>query len=157
MKSSDNLGSQFLLDGIDANGEISQTARDQVNDLLKHSFRPEFLNRLDEIVFYKPLTKSNITHIIDLLVADLNRRLADKQLTVELTQAAKDFVIDSSYDPIYGVRPLRRFVQHTVETLISRKIIADQVSPGDTITVDCQNGELTVDTHQVLTGEVVTE
>ncbi|MCI5928232.1 MAG: AAA family ATPase, partial [Pseudoflavonifractor capillosus] len=152
-----NLGSQFLLDGIDADGEISQTARDQVNDLLKHSFRPEFLNRLDEIVFYKPLTKSNITHIIDLLVADLNRRLADKQLTVELTQAAKDFVIDSSYDPIYGARPLRRFVQHTVETLISRKIIADQVSPGDTITVDCQNGELTVDTHQVLTGEVVTE
>ena len=152
-----NLGSQFLLDGIDADGEISQTARDQVNDLLKHSFRPEFLNRLDEIVFYKPLTKSNITHIIDLLVADLNRRLADKQLTVELTQAAKDFVIDSSYDPIYGARPLRRFVQHTVETLISRKIIADQVSPGDTITVDCQNGELTVDTHQVLTGEVVSE
>ena len=152
-----NLGSQFLLDGIDNHGEISQTARDQVNDLLKHSFRPEFLNRLDEIVFYKPLTKSNITHIIDLLVADLNRRLADKQLTVELTQAAKDFVIDSSYDPIYGARPLRRFVQHTVETLISRKIIADQVSPGDTITVDCQNGELTVDTHQVLTGEVVTE
>ena len=152
-----NLGSQFLLDGIDANGEISQTARDQVNDLLKHSFRPEFLNRLDEIVFYKPLTKDNITHIIDLLVADLNQRLADKQLTVELTPAAKDFVIDSSYDPVYGARPLRRFVQHTVETLISRKIIADQVSPGDTITVDCRNGELTVDAHQVLTGEVVTE
>ena len=152
-----NLGSQFLLDGIDASGEISQTARDQVNDLLKHSFRPEFLNRLDEIVFYKPLTKDNITHIIDLLVADLNRRLADKQLTVELTQAAKDFVIDSSYDPIYGARPLRRFVQHTVETLISRKIIADQVSPGDTITVDCRDGALTVDAHQVLTGEVVTQ
>ena len=150
-----NLGSQYLLDGIDANGEISQEARDQVNELLKRSFRPEFLNRLDEIVFYKPLTKDNVTHIIDLMVADINRRLEDKQLTVELTPAAKDEIIDSAYDPIYGARPLRRYLQHTVETLISKKIIADQVEPGSRITVDCRNGELTVDTREVLTGEVI--
>jgi len=139
-----NLGSQFLLDGIGEDGEISGEARQQVGELLKRSFRPEFLNRLDEIVFYKPLTKGNITHIIDLLVADLNRRLADKQLTVALTEQAKSFIIDRAYDPIYGARPLRRFVQHTVETLIGRKIIADQVSSGQTLTVELQDGELTV-------------
>ena len=150
-----NLGSQYLLDGIDENGEISQQARDQVNELLKRSFRPEFLNRLDEIVFYKPLTKDNVTHIIDLMAADINRRLEDKQLTVELTPAAKDYIIDSAYDPIYGARPLRRFLQHTVETLVSKKIIADQVEPGSRITVDCRDGELTVDTKEVLTGEVI--
>ena len=150
-----NLGSQYLLDGIDENGEISQQARDQVNELLKRSFRPEFLNRLDEIVFYKPLTKDNVTHIIDLMAADINRRLEDKQLTVELTPAAKDYIIESAYDPIYGARPLRRFLQHTVETLVSKKIIADQVEPGSRITVDCRDGELTVDTKEVLTGEVI--
>ena len=150
-----NLGSQYLLDGIDETGEISQQARDQVNELLKRSFRPEFLNRLDEIVFYKPLTKENVTHIIDLMAADINRRLEDKQLTVELTPAAKDYIIDSAYDPIYGARPLRRFLQHTVETLVSKKIIADQVEPGSRITVDCRGGELTVDTKEVLTGEVI--
>ena len=150
-----NLGSQYLLDGIDETGEISQQARDQVNELLKRSFRPEFLNRLDEIVFYKPLTKDNVTHIIDLMAADINRRLEDKQLTVDLTPAAKDYIIDSAYDPIYGARPLRRFLQHTVETLVSKKIIADQVEPGSRITVDCRDGELTVDTKEVLTGEVI--
>ena len=150
-----NLGSQYLLDGIDENGEISQQARDQVNELLKRSFRPEFLNRLDEIVFYKPLTKENVTHIIDLMAADINRRLEDKQLTVDLTPAAKDYIIESAYDPIYGARPLRRFLQHTVETLVSKKIIADQVEPGSRITVDCRDGELTVDTKEVLTGEVI--
>ena len=150
-----NLGSQFLLDGIGPDGEISQEARDQVNDLLKHSFRPEFLNRLDEIVFYKPLTRDNITHIIDLMVGELNGRLADKQLTVRLTDAAKSHVIESAYDPIYGARPLRRYLQHTVETLISRKIIAGEVEGGDTLTVDCQDGNLTVSASQVLTGEVV--
>ena len=150
-----NLGSQYLLDGIDETGEISQQARDQVNELLKRSFRPEFLNRLDEIVFYKPLTKENVTHIIDLMAADINRRLEDKQLTVELTPAAKDYIIESAYDPIYGARPLRRFLQHTVETLVSKKIIADQVEPGSRITVDCRDGELTVDTKEVLTGEVI--
>ena len=140
-----NLGSQYLLDGIDENGEISQQARDQVNELLKRSFRPEFLNRLDEIVFYKPLTKENVTHIIDLMVAELNRRLEDKQLTVEVTPAAKDEIIQAAYDPIYGARPLRRYLQHTVETLISRKIIADQVEGGQTLTVDCRDGQLVVD------------
>ena len=139
-----NLGSQFLLDGIDEDGEISETARNQVNELLKRSFRPEFLNRLDEIVFYKPLTKENITHIIDLLVDDLNRRLANKQLTVTLTEAAKQYIIGSAYDPIYGARPLRRFVQHTVETLIGRKIIADETETGSALTVDYVDGELTV-------------
>ncbi len=139
-----NLGSQYLLDGIDSTGEISEEARAQVSELLKRSFRPEFLNRLDEIVFYKPLTRENITHIIDLLLDGLNRRLADKQLSVELTPAAKIHIIDAAYDPVYGARPLRRYVQHTVETLISRKIIADQVSPGQTLTVDCRDGELTV-------------
>ena len=150
-----NLGSQFLLDGIGPDGEISQQARDQVNELLKRSFRPEFLNRLDEIVFYKPLTKENVTHIIDLMVADINRRLADKQLAVELTPAAKELVIDSAYDPVYGARPLRRFLQHTVETLISRKIIGDQVEQGQTLTVDVRDGQLTVEARTVLTGEVV--
>ena len=139
-----NLGSQFLLDGIDEDGEISEQARDQVSELLKRSFRPEFLNRLDEIVFYKPLTKDNITHIIDLLTDDLNRRLADKQLRVKLTEEAKRYIIDAAYDPIYGARPLRRYVQHTVETLIGRKIIADQVETNQTLTVDVENGELAV-------------
>ena len=139
-----NLGSQFLLDGIDQNGEITEEARGAVSDLLKRSFRPEFLNRLDEIVFYKPLTKDNVTHIIDLLVADLNRRLADKELSVTCTPAAKDLILDAAYDPLYGARPLRRYLQHTVETLLSRKIIADQVSPGAALTVDAENGELVI-------------
>ena len=139
-----NLGSQFLLDGIESNGEISQQAKDQVNELLKRSFRPEFLNRLDEIVFYKPLTRDNVTHIIDLMAADLNKRLEDKQLTVKLTDAAKAKIIDEAYDPIYGARPLRRYLQHTVETLISRKIIADQVEPDAVLTVDVDNDQLVV-------------
>ena len=139
-----NLGSQYLLDGIDANGEISQEAKDQVDQLLKRSFRPEFLNRLDEIVSYKPLTKENITSIVDLLIGSLNKRLADKQLTVELTPAAKTYVIDNGYDPLYGARPLRRFLQHTVETLVGRKMIADEVLPGTTLVVDCENDQLVV-------------
>ena len=139
-----NLGSQYLLDGIDASGEISQEAKDQVDQLLKRSFRPEFLNRLDEIVYYKPLTKENITSIVDLLIGSLNKRLADKQLTVELTPAAKAYVIDNGYDPLYGARPLRRFLQHTVETLVGRKMIADEVLPGTTLVVDCENDQLVV-------------
>ena len=139
-----NLGSQYLLEGIDAQGEISQEARDQVDQLLKRSFRPEFLNRLDEIVYYKPLTKENVTAIVDLLLGSLNRRLADKQLKVELTPAAKTYVIDNGYDPLYGARPLRRFLQHTVETLVSRKMIADEVLPDTTLVVDCQGDQLVV-------------
>ncbi len=139
-----NLGSQFLLDGIDEAGQVTDEAREQIDQLLKRSFRPEFLNRLDEIVFYKPLTRENITRIIDLQLEGLNARLADKQLRVELTDAAKAFAIDSAYDPLYGARPLRRFLQHTVETLVSRRIIADEVAPGQTVTVDCVDDELTI-------------
>ncbi len=144
-----NLGSQFLLDGIGPDGAITEEAREQVGGLLKRSFRPEFLNRLDEIVFYKPLTKDNVTHIIDLMAAELNRRLSDKQLTVNLTDRAKEHIIDSAYDPIYGARPLRRYLQHTVETLISRKIIAGEVEQGDTLAVDCRDGALTVSAVRV--------
>lgn len=115
-----------------------------MDQLLKKSFRPEFLNRLDEIVCYKPLTKENITAIVDLLIGGLNKRLADKQLKVVLTPAAKSYVIDNGYDPLYGARPLRRFLQHTVETLVGRKMIADEVAPGSTLTVDCVAGELVV-------------
>ena len=139
-----NLGSQFLLDGIEAGGEISQEARNQVEELLKRSFRPEFLNRLDEIVFYKPLTRDNIYHIIDLQLAGLNRRLADKRLSVELTDGAKQLVLDSAYDPMYGARPLRRYLQHTVENLVGRRIISGDVSPDTTLSVDARDGELVI-------------
>ena len=139
-----NLGSQYLLEGINDQGEISDEAKIQVDQLLKKSFRPEFLNRLDEEVCYKPLTKENITSIVDLMIAGLNKRLADKQLSVELTPAAKTYVIDNGYDPLYGARPLRRFLQHTVETLVGRKMIADEVQPGTTLTVDCAGDELVV-------------
>ena len=152
-----NLGSQYLLDGIDAEGNITPAAREQVNALLKQSFRPEFLNRLDEIVFYKPLTRDNVGHIVDLMLKGLNDRLADKDLSCRLTEEAKGLIIDRAYDPLYGARPLRRYLQHTVETLISRAIIAGEVTPGETIVVDVQNGELAVEGKQVLRGEIVTE
>ncbi|MDD6611883.1 MAG: ATP-dependent chaperone ClpB [Clostridiales bacterium] len=139
-----NLGSSALLDGIDADGEIREDARAQVNELLRRSFRPEFLNRLDEIVFYKPLTKENITGIIDLLIAGLSKRLADKQLSVELTDAAKQYVIDHGYDPVYGARPLKRFLQRNVETLLGRTIIAGEIAAGTRLLVDLQDGALTV-------------
>ena len=139
-----NLGSQMLLDGIGPDGEITQSAKDQVDSLLHHTFRPEFLNRLDEIVFYKPLTKENITGIIDLQIDALNKRLSDKQLHCELTEAAKQLIIDTSYDPQFGARPLRRYIQHTVETLIAKKILEGSILPGETITVDVENGELVI-------------
>ena len=113
---------------------------------LKKLFRPEFLNRLDEIVFYKPLSKENITGIIDLQIAALNKRLADKQLTCELTPAAKTFVIDAAYDPQFGARPLRRYLQHTVETLLAQRILRGDVLPGQTLVCDVQNGELVITT-----------
>ena len=139
-----NLGSQLLLDGIGPDGEISEDAKAQVNDLLRHSFRPEFLNRLDEIVFYKPLTRDNIYHIIDLLMASLNARLADKRVRVELTDAARQQILDAAYDPMYGARPLRRYLQHTVENLVGRKLIAGDVAPDTAITVDARDGELVI-------------
>ena len=152
-----NLGSQYLLDGIGPDGDITPEARGEVEQLLKRSFRPEFLNRLDEIVFYKPLTKENVSHIVDLMVDSLNQRLVGKELKCVLTPAAKDFVIEEAYDPLYGARPLRRYLQHTVETLISREIIAGGVAPGDTLTVDVRDGELTLSAQQVLRGDVVEE
>jgi len=140
-----NLGSQILLDGIDAQGNISESARSEVEQLLHRSFRPEFLNRLDEIVFYKPLTREAITSIVDLQIAALNKRLADRQLKCELTPAAKAFVIDASFDPQFGARPLRRYLQHTVETLIAKRIVTGDVTPGATLRVDVKDGELAVE------------
>jgi len=137
-----NLGSESILEGITPDGEISEEARGTVNALLKRSFRPEFLNRLDEIVFYKPLTKENIRGIVDLLIADLARRLEDRQLTLRVTDAAKDQIIAAGYDPVYGARPLKRYLQSHLETLIARRILADDPAPGTTITVDCEDGAL---------------
>ncbi len=139
-----NLGSQYLLDGIGADGEVSSEARAQVDELLRRAFRPEFLNRLDEIVFYKPLTRENIYHIIDLLLAGLNRRLEDKRLRVELTEGAKALILDAAYDPMYGARPLRRYLQHSVENLVGRRIIAGEAVPDSVLTVDAADGELAV-------------
>ena len=136
-----NLGSEYLLDGIDADGNISDEAKAQVQALLKRSFRPEFLNRLDEIIFFRPLTKENLSQIIDNLVASLSRRLADKQLSLEVTPAAKQFIIDQGYDPIYGARPLKRFIQSRVETLIAKEIIGGSRAAGSTLVVDTdENG-----------------
>ena len=137
-----NLGSDIILDGIGADGAISAAARDSVTALLRRSFRPEFLNRIDEIVFYRPLTKENIYGIVDLLVADLEKRLSDKRIGLSVTTAAKDFIISSAYDPTYGARPLKRFLQSKVETLIARKIIAEDIAPDTVITIDVENGEL---------------
>lgn len=139
-----NLGSQDLLEGIEANGEISQEAKDKVNELLKHSFRPEFLNRLDEIVMFKPLSKDNVTAIVDLIIADLNKRLKDKELSCVVTEDAKKFIVDNGYDMIYGARPLKRYIQQHVETLIAKKIIGDDVAPDTTLTVDVENNQLIV-------------
>ena len=139
-----NLGSNYLLEGIDENGDIKEEAKEQVNDLLKHSFRPEFLNRLDEIVFYKPLTKNDITFIIDLIIKDLNSRLADKQLSCELTDNAKSYIIENAYDPVYGARPLKRFIQRYIETLIAKKIIRDDVAPETKFTIDVSGDEFVI-------------
>ena len=138
-----NLGSDIILDGITEAGEISEEARAGVNTLLKRSFRPEFLNRLDEIVFYKPLTKDNIRGIVDLLLADLNKRLSDKRLSIRVTDTAKEYLIAHGYDPVYGARPLKRYLQSQVETLIARKIIAEDPKPDSVITIDVQNDALT--------------
>ncbi len=131
-----NIGSQYLLEGIDADGEISGSARELVNQELRAHFRPEFLNRLDETIFFKPLTKDNIGGIVELLLADLNKRLADKELTISLTEDAREYIIEEAYDPIYGARPLKRYLQKYVETLSARLILADEVQAGDTIVID---------------------
>ena len=138
-----NLGSMHLLEGIDENGEIRPEAEEAVMEELKGNFRPEFLNRLDEIIMFKPLTKDNIGNIIKLLMADLNKRLADRELKVELTKAAEDYITEKGYDPVYGARPLKRFLQKYVETLAAKLILADKVREGDTILIDLTDGELT--------------
>ena len=137
-----NLGSEYILEGIGENGEISKEAQDKVNTLLKQSFRPEFLNRLDEIVFYKPLKKTEISKILDLLIIDLEKRLEDKHIHLELTDSAKNYLIDNGYDEIYGARPLKRFVQKKLETLIAKKILTQEILPNSTVTIDCENNEL---------------
>ena len=139
-----NLGSSYLLDGIDENGEISEDAKEKVSQLLKQSFRPEFLNRLDEIVYYKPLTKENITKIIDLLIADLAERLKDKQLKLEITPLAKDLIIENGYDPVYGARPLKRYLQSKIETMIARTMLENDLQAGNTIEIGAKNGDFTV-------------
>ena len=137
-----NLGSPYILDGINEKGEITQEARDKVDGLLKQQFRPEFLNRLDEIIFYKPLTKTEIFGIVDLMINDLRKRLKDSQIDVEFTESAKNYIVDQGYDPNYGARPLRRFLQRKAETLIAKKIIADDIAPETTLTVDYDGEKL---------------
>ena len=137
-----NLGSHYILEDLQDDGEISEEAKAKVDTLLKQSFRPEFLNRLDEIVFYKPLSRDNIKGIIDLQLADLQKRLDQKQITLQLTDEAKQFIIDKAYDPIYGARPLKRFLQSHVETMLGRKIIADEIAPDSTVVLDSDGEEL---------------
>ena len=137
-----NIGSQYLLDGIDENGDIRPEAKAEVMNDLRAHFRPEFLNRLDETILFKPLTKNNIGSIIDLLVADINKRLADKELVVALSDSAKQFIVDNGYDPVYGARPLKRYLQKNVETLAARLILSDGVHTGDTIRIDVVDGKL---------------
>ncbi len=137
-----NLGSDYILEGIQENGEISEEAKQKVNELLKRSFRPEFLNRLDEIVFYKPLRKTEISKILELLIKDIENRLEDKNIKLELSQNAKDYLIDNGYDEVYGARPLKRFVQKKLETLIARKILSQEILPNTTVKIDYENNEL---------------
>ena len=139
-----NLGSPYILDGINADGEISEEARQKVDQLLKQSFRPEFLNRLDEIVFYKPLMKTEIYKIVDLMLNSLRKRLEDKQLSLTVTDAAKDYIIANGYDVNYGARPLKRWIQQKVETLLARKIIAEDLAPNTMLTVDYDGNKLIV-------------
>lgn len=137
-----NLGSDYILEGIQENGEISEEAKEKVNMLLKQSFRPEFLNRLDEIVFYKPLRKNEVSKILELLIVDLEKRLEDKHIKLQLTQQAKDYLIENGYDEVYGARPLKRFVQKKLETLIAKKILTQEILPNTTVVVDCKDNEL---------------
>lgn len=140
-----NLGSSYILDGINEHGEITDQARKQVDTLLKQQFRPEFLNRLDEIIFYKPLSKEEIFSIVDLMLDDLRNRLKDKQISISVTDSAKDYIIENGYDPNYGARPLRRFLQRKAETLIAKKIIAGNIMPGTTLVLDFNGNELIIE------------
>ena len=140
-----NLGSDIILDGITPDGDISAEARAKVNELLKHSFRPEFLNRLDEIIFYRPLTKDNIKGIVGLKIAEISKRLEDRRVKIDVMQNAVDHIIDASYDPIYGARPIKRYIQSNIETLIARKMIECDIAPDTTIVIDYKDGEFTAD------------
>ena len=144
-----NIGSSYLLEGIEEDGTIRQENQDMVMNDLRAHFRPEFLNRLDEIIMFKPLTKENIGNIIDLMMADLNRRLLAQEITLQLTDAAKGYIIDGGYDPVYGARPLKRFLQKNVETLAARLILSGSVRAEDTIVIDLKDGRLTADTMRV--------
>ena len=139
-----NLGSDFILEGITENGEISEDAKEKVQQLLKQSFRPEFLNRLDEIVFYKPLKKNEISKILELLISDLEKRLEDKHIKLELSENAKKYLINNGYDEVYGARPLKRFVQKKLETLIAKKILTGEILPNSTVKIDCEDNELVI-------------
>ena len=138
-----NIGSSYLLDGIDENGSIKPEAQTLVMNDLRAHFRPEFLNRLDETILFKPLTKSNITRIIDLLLKELNERLADRELSLELTDAARTFIADHGFDPVYGARPLKRYMQKHVETLAAKLILGGEISTGATIVIDVEGDGLT--------------
>ncbi len=144
-----NLGSNYILEGIQPDGQISEEAKAQVSAMLKQQFRPEFLNRLDEIVFYKPLSHTEIDKIVDLLIADLQKRLEEKQLTVTLTKAAKDYVVDQGYDPVYGARPLKRFIQSKVETLIAKTIITTDLKPKAALLIDYDGSKLTINDKEI--------
>ena len=137
-----NLGSAHLLEGIEADGTINAQTEEAVMNELRGNFRPEFLNRLDEIIMFKPLTKDNIGNIIHLLMQDLNKRLVDREISVELTPAAEQYIVDHGYDPVYGARPLKRFLQKHVETLSAKLILADEVGAGDVILIDLVDGKL---------------
>ena len=137
-----NLGAQYLLDGINDDGTIKKEAEDAVMEALRSNFRPEFLNRLDEIIMFKPLTKDNISHIVDLLMDDLNERVSDREIHITLTDAAKRYIVEEGYDPVYGARPLKRFLQKNVETLAAKLILADDVMPQNTIEIDYDGSKL---------------
>ncbi len=139
-----NLGAEFLLDGIDENGNISSEAEELVMSQLKNHFRPEFLNRLDEIVMFKPLSKSDIRGIIDLLVKDINRRIEDKEISLTVTDKALGYIVEKAYDPVYGARPLKRYLQKNVETLLAKKMLADEVAVGDVLSLDVENDALVI-------------
>ena len=141
-----NIGANYLLEGIKDDGSIDEQSQEMVMGDLKAHFRPEFLNRLDEIIMFKPLTKDNVGKIVDLMVKELSDRLADQELSLELTDAAKQMVVDNGYDPVYGARPLKRYLQNYVETLTAKKILSGDVHAGDTIVLDVKDGAFTVST-----------
>ena len=138
-----NIGADDLLESMEENGDISEEALERVQAKLRMNFRPEFLNRLDEIVMFKPLTKDNIAGIVDLIIADLNKRIADKEISIAVTDEAKTYIVENGYDPTYGARPLKRYVQKNVETLLARKILAGEVQMGDVVTIDVTGEGLT--------------